>query len=383
MIPDGLLNEIPDLYADQLAKINTKYISQIARTIGRLGKMKPEDFHKVQQLYRYGADYDKMVSDLSKLTNKTIDDIYVLMNETAKSSYSDMEALARMRGMPILPYAENIPLQQTVLAMAQQTAGALRNLSNTSVVGYVVRDLNGNVTFKGLEAVYKDTIDDAIRELAMGVSDFPKVMRGTLNSLADSGIRTVDYASGVSRRLDSAVRMNILDGARDVYQGVQDQVGREIGCDGIEISAHAGCAPDHLPYQGRQYTEKEIEKIQNILDRPIGMSNCRHMMYRIILGISKPAYSEEDLKELKNLSTQKINYDDKDYTIYEATQMQRKIETEVRRSQDRATLSKLAGDDTGKMIEQQRTQQLVQKYKELSTIFGLPFKFERMGKLIK
>lgn len=70
--------------------------------------------------------------------------------------------------------------------------------------------------------------------------------------------------------------MNVLDGIRAVNQDIMRQVGKEFRTDGIEISAHALCAEDHLPYQGTQMSEKEFERLQNRLDRPFGMWNYRH-----------------------------------------------------------------------------------------------------------
>ncbi len=64
---------------------------------------------------------------------------------------------------------------------------------------------------------------------------------------------------------------------------------KSAGADGIEISAHVLCAEDHLPYQGKQYSNKDFERIQASLDRPFGQWNCKHTMYPIILGVSDEA----------------------------------------------------------------------------------------------
>jgi len=379
MISEEFFDQIPNAYAERLAAINSKYLQMIADRVGAIGRLSSSDIHRLDQLRRYGADYDEMISDLSMLTNKTASQIDSFIEAAAKNSYNDLEKIAAMKNQPLIPFAENIALQRSVRAVAEQTLGTFRNLSNTSVIGYSVRDLSGNVTFKGLGETYRATVDMAIQELSMGVTDFPSAMRGVLNSLADSGLRTVDYASGATRRLDSAVRMNILDGARDVYQGIQDQIGKEIGCDGVEISAHGGCAPDHLPYQGKQYSIKEFNHIQDSLERQIGKWNCRHVWNSIILGISRPAYSKQQLAELRRMSEDTIEFDGKEYTLYEATQLQRKIESAVRQSKDRANMAKAIGDHQTRVTEQLRINRLTQKYKELSNVARLPYKSERMS----
>ena len=80
----------------------------------------------------------------------------------------------------------------------------------------------------------------------------------------------ITYASGRTRRLDSACRMNILEGVRQVNNGIRKEMGNQYGADGVEIDAHGLCAEDHLPYQGKQYTIKAYEKLNNKLKRPIG-----------------------------------------------------------------------------------------------------------------
>ena len=377
MITNKMLDTVPDVYAGQLAKINRQYIEAIAERIKTLGEYDILDIKKLDQLRRYGADYDVMINELAQLTDKTSDEIKQLMVYAARDSYDDMMTIAQMAGKPLIPYAENIALQRTVIAMAEMTASTFVNLSNTTMVGYNVLGAGGVLQFHGLADTYKTVVDSAIREISMGVGNFPAAMRNTMRSLADSGVRIVDYESGATRRLDSAVRMNILDGVRDVYQGVQDEIGREIGTDGVELSAHGGCAPDHLPYQGRQYTQKEFDKIQDSLERPFGMWNCRHSANRIIMGISRPAHSDKQLEALRENSERTFEYDGKKYTGYEATQVQRKLETSIRQYRDRLSIYDSLGDEDAADAVRLKINQLRLKYGSFSKTAGLPLKSER------
>ncbi len=209
-------------------------------------------------------------------------------------------------------------------------------------------------------------------------SGFEPVFRHALKEFADSGIRVVDYASGWSQRLDSHLRRSILDGVRDIWQANHDRVGEAFGADGVELSAHGGCAPDHLPYQGRQFSKRQFEKLQGELERPIGFWNCRHIAFPIILGVSRPAHTEQELRQLEEMSTRRLDFEGKEYTAYEATQLQRKLETAMRQAKDRALLAKESGDDLGRRIEQTKLNQLKDKYVDVCQKFGLPYKSERM-----
>ena len=143
-------------------------------------------------------------------------------------------------------------------------------------------------------------------------------------------------------------------------------------------TAHAGCAPDHLRYQGRQFSKRQFEKLQGELERPIGEYNCRHIAFPIILGVSRPAHTEQELGRLEEMSTRKLEFDGREYTQYEATQLQRKLETAMRQAKDRALLAKESGDDLGRRIEQTKLNQLKDKYVDVCQKFGLPYKSERM-----
>ena len=86
-------------------------------------------------------------------------------------------------------------------------------------------------------------VDKAILSVMQGKEDFYSSMRKTLKELGGSGL--VQYESGRTRRLDSTVRMNILDGMRALNNETSRRFGEEYNADGIEISTHTHPAPDH------------------------------------------------------------------------------------------------------------------------------------------
>ena len=57
------------------------------------------------------------------------------------------------------------------------------------------------------------------------------------------GLQMVDYATGYHRRMDSAVRMNVMEGVRTLNQTLLNQFGEEFGADGVEVSHHKNSAP--------------------------------------------------------------------------------------------------------------------------------------------
>ena len=203
-----------------------------------------------------------------------------------------------------------------------------------------------------------------------------------MKQLANSGVKiheaVTTYESGYNRRIDSSVRQAVLTGIRRTNIGIQEMVGKELGADGVEISAHSPCAEDHLDIQGRQFTKKEFEKINGTLARPIGDLNCRHFVFSIIIGVNLPSYSDKMLRQMNAESTEQVSYKGKTYTKYEATQVQRKLETAVRRQKDIQIIAKASGDKEGIAKAQKKITQLTKEYSNFSNSVGLDTYKNRM-----
>lgn len=259
--------------------------------------------------------------------------------------------------------------------MGDLTANTFLNISRTT--GFAIPDNLGNKTWYKLASGYQHAIDQAVLATSSGMN-YTDEMYKVIKKMSDSGIRTIDYPSGYSRRLDSSVRQNLLDGIRRVNQGTQDIIGNEVGADGVEISAHPLCAEDHLPYQGRQYSKVEYEALNNRLDRPIGTLNCKHFAYNIVLGVSSPSFSKSQLRDYKDNSLEKIKWEGKTYTRYEMTQLQRKYETAIRRQKDFQIIARESNNKKGIEKAQSNISELTRTYKALSDASNLRPEMERM-----
>lgn len=100
-----------------------------------------------------------------------------------------------------------------------------------------------------------------------------------------------------------------------------------------------GARPSHAVYQGRQYTQKEYEqKIRGLLND----YGCRHDVYPVILGVSEPVYTEQ---ELQNIDPPPFTYEGRRYTAYEAQQQMRKMERAMRKQKNRCIVADASGDD--------------------------------------
>ena len=328
MLNEDFVEAIGEILSARFTEINTHYLELLGKQIKDIGKLTPSNLHQLQQMMRMGTNIEVIQQEIAKAVGKTAEDIAKLLEQAAESAYSDTSVFYEARNMSQVPLLQNTALLNVVQAIEKVTLGELVNLSQTTVI----------------RPSYSVAIDKAVWAVQTGQVDYHKAIRSALRETAQAGLR-VEYESGYTRRLDSAVRQNVLDGTRAINQGVRDEAGRQFGADGVEISAHGMCAADHENIQGRQYTKAEFEEIQASLRRRIGTWNCGHRTFSIVLGISSPAYSKKELREMHELNHTPVEYNGKTFaTRYEASQEQRRIETAIRYAEDVRTLATASGD---------------------------------------
>ncbi len=162
---------------------------------------------------------------------------------------------------------------------------------------------------------------------------------------------------------------------------LQEQISQQnhdsFGADGWEISAHAACAPDHEPIQGKQYTDAEYQALNNSLVRRIGTLNCGHAAFPIVLGISEPQYTGAQLQKFRDDNASGVDYQGRHYSMYEATQKQRQVERCIRKQKNRILVDENTNDTEKLQIDQIRLQRLNQEYSRFSKTVGLPMQRER------
>lgn len=383
MIDEKKLDLILERFYNRFNKYNTKVLRKLGEVIKQFEGLTPTQAHILAQELKYSTNVNELLRELSQISEKSIKDIEDLFEYVANENVEVAEQYYRVANKRYVPFKENDALRRLVYSIERETDSLFTNLSRSQNIGFSFRDKNGNMYYKPLRDVYNDLIDEAVYNVSIGVKDYQSAMRNVIRQLADSGVKIheekVAYESGYNRRIDSSVRQNVLTGIRKINIGVQEQVGYELGADGVEISAHSPCADDHLFINGQQFSKKEFEQINSNLERPVGEYNCRHFVFSIILGVSQPNYTKKELEEMRKDSLSKVEYEGKTYTKYEATQVQRKLETAIRKQKDRQIVARASGDKEEVGKAQLKISQLTNKYNDFSKKAGLDTYKNRMS----
>lgn len=338
LTPEQLQNlpqELTDLY-DQLSEF---ILRDIARRIAKGAEITDTAEYQLYRAKSLGLSTDEIAAKIAEINGSSASEINRLIREAAaQSDEFDRKMLGVDKGAAV-PLEENAQLQKLISAQIAETAGKCENLTNT--MGFADHDFLGRVYYLSMTDMYRREMDSAHMKVVTGATDYMTAIRQACNKLAASGVRTIDYESRRSDRIEVAARRAILTSVAHVTHRISEQNGEELGADGWEMSAHSGSRPSHAVYQGRQYTQEQYERIIKPL---ISEPNCRHDVFPIILGVSEPTYTEE---ELQNIDQPPFTYEGRTYTAYEASQQMRKMERAMRKQKDRCIVADAAGDKEG------------------------------------
>ena len=390
MINEELQEKLLSIFDKRFQDYNTKVLEELGNVIKQFKDLTPSQAHSLAQQLKYNTTVKYLLNELSKISGLSVDDLKKILERVAKENINFADTYYKAQGLDTPIYEQNKSLQRLVNSVYNITGKEFKNIAKST--GFRLLDNNGKPLLLDIDKTYKEVIDRCVVAISQGKETYQQSMRSTLRQLSDSGVRRIEYESGYSRRLDTSVRQNILDGMRQVANESQKIFGKEFDSDGVEISVHLNPAPDHELVQGRQFSNEEFENFQNdrkAIDytgmvfepefeghdrRSISEYNCYHYIFSIVLGVSKPQYNNEQLQEIIDNKNKTFEFDGKTYNMYEGTQLQRKIETAIRQAKDTQILAKASGDDDLVLQSQTRITQLTTKYKQLCNTSGLPNK---------
>lgn len=334
---------------------------------------------QINRLYELGVSKDEINSLIQSTLDVSDDEIDRIYDEVVKSGYARNEELYTSKGKEYIPYAENKQLQQLVKAVKNQTKSEYRNI--TGSLGFAVRNADNTLSFTPLADFYQRTLDNGLMQIASGAVDYNTVLKKAVKAMTDSGLRTVDYyASGWSNRVDVAARRALMTGFNQVVAKVNEDNAEQLGTEYFEVSYHRGARPTHQVWQGRVYSKKELETVCG-LGTVTGLcgANCYHSYSPFIKGVDKPTYSDEELDRINEEENTPKEYNGRQYTVYEAQQRQRRLETAMRADRQKIELLTQGGADydtiTGAKV---RYFQRQDEYVKFSKAMGLPEQWERV-----
>lgn len=372
MREDLFLEDLTRQLETTMQEANSKVLNVICSRLKRIGELSPTDAVRLANMAKR-EDLNLIESIISDTTGQSLADVEEAIRKAAKYNDDLMEQYYKAKNLTA-DFSRLDPIVNRAIAAMQD---GFLNLADTTA--FLIDGKRVAIT-----DMYRQAVNTGVYATSQGLTDYYSAIRGIVAKMAESGLRKVVYDSGATRRLDSAARMNLLDGVRQMNMEYRAEQGRQFGADGVEISAHGLCAPDHIPVQGRQYSIRDFARLQETLERPIGTCNCYHSTFPVILGMSSPAHTHTELRKMEADSNRKVTYKDKlgngkTRTAYEATQIQRQNETAIRRLKDKRNAFKAAGDEEMAKKLNRDIKKQTAYYRQMSSEVNLPTSPKRIA----
>lgn len=329
------------------------------------------------------ARIKKIIKEALRDSELQIDKIYEL---ALRTDHVTNKELYQAAGIDYLPYSENKWLQQVVTAVKAQTKDSMRPMENiTKTTGFNVM-VGKEKVFTPLSEYLEQTLDKAMIEITTGVKTYSQSINGVIDEMTSSGLRTIDYASGRSDRVEVAVRRAVMTGVSQLTDKVNEKNAQELNTDYWEVEWHMGARNtgtgyrNHQDWQGKVYSSAEMRTVCGLGEMlGYGGINCYHIRSAFMPGISKRRYTDEWLEEQNRKENTKKIFNGKEYDTYGALQYQRRLERTIRKQKQHVKLLEKAKANTDDIVAAKSRKSLTGKtYADLSKTMGLRQQLERL-----
>lgn len=325
--------------------LEQQIIEEIAKRIANYGYANTVVLNDIKIAQEMGFLYEDIVKLVANYNDISYEKVAEIFSNAGAETLKFDDKIYTEAGLNPIPINQSPSMVQLLNSTIEKTSGNLQNLVMTTA----------NTT----QTQFYNAINMAYMEVSTGVKSYSQSIIDAINNIANVG-GVITYPSGRNMSLESAVRMNIITGVNQTCGKLQELRANELGWDLMELTAHSGARPSHASWQGKIVSRSGQKGYLSLKDIGYGTVtgfkgvNCRHDWYPYYKGSSR-TYTEKQLKEWQN---ETVTYNGKKINKYEATQIQRKMERQIR--QDKKNLAGLQGiiksnTTDNKLIEETKT----------------------------
>lgn len=335
MLTPEYLERCPDRMVDLWMQAESDILADMARKINSYDYFSSAVDWQAQKLKEMGLMREEILRKLSKLTGRTVEELKKLMNEAGMTALQTDATAYRKAGMEPGSFKDNPALISVMDASLVKTSNSMKNLTST--------------TAKYGAEQFVEMLDRVYMQVVVGGMSPDASIRQAIRYLAREGLRSVKYKNRTDH-MDVAVRRAVRTGINQTVSLLQTKLAAQFGTDLVEVTAHSGARPSHAEWQGKVYSfSGKSDKYPSLTDATgYGTAgglcgvNCRHSFYPYFEGDER-MYTE---KELAEMNAKKYHWGGKDMTEYEATQVQRYHERQIRAWKRERAMLKAVGEST-------------------------------------
>lgn len=303
-------------------------IADMAKRIVKTGSITDSTKHQAEILQNAGLVYMDTITRVSQVSGYQKREVERMYQEAGIKNLKNESVYYRQAGKDVIELKQSDGMQRILQANVRKTCQELDNLTMTTAVKS--------------QSAYIQACNRAQMKVSTGAFSYDKAIADAIKEAAVQGTEVL-YPTQHVDKLDVAVRRAVLTGVNQTAAELNLQYAKEAGCDYVETTAHSGARPSHAVWQGKVFCLSGMDSSYPNFYEVTGYGtgpglcgwNCRHNFHAYFPGISTPGYTKEMLDDY---SKKNVNYNGRQYTEYEAGQMQRSHERQIRE-----TKRKLAG----------------------------------------
>ena len=292
-------------------------IEEIATRIANFGYANTVVINNLRIAQEMGFLYQDIVRLVAEYNNTTVEEVNKIFYDAGEKTLKSDDKIYKQAGLNPVPLQQSESIKQIMNATIQRTSGNLQNLCMT--------------TANTVQTQFYNAINKAYMYTSTGVKSYTQAILDEIKNISKQGA-VITYPSGAKRSLESAVRTNVVTAINQNCGKIQEARADEMGWDLMEITAHSGARPEHARWQGKIVSRSGQKGYLSLRDIGYGEAtgfkgiNCRHDWYPYYKGSTR-TYTQQELNKWKN---EKVEYNGKKISKYEATQKQRAFERKIR-----------------------------------------------------
>ncbi|WP_443734865.1 phage minor capsid protein [[Ruminococcus] lactaris] len=369
--------KIASKIAARYADLEVRIMQDIVRRIKKTGEITSTADWQINRLKILGYSSEDIENALKDTLNASYLEMFELYDKVIDWEYVRNKDIYEQINAEYIPFEENKHLIQVTSAIKKQSLEDLENITRS--LGFYL-DYGGRKVLTPLSQVYSGYLDNACMDIVTGAFDYNAVLRRVVTQLTNSGLRQIEYSSGYASRIEVAARRAVMTGLTQLSRKIAEYNAEKLGTEYFEVEWHAGARPTHTIWQGRVWSQQQLYDVCG-LGTVTGLcgANCYHTYFPFVPGVSVRTYTDDWLDEQNRKESEPTEFRGKEYTLYEAKQRQRQMETAMRAQREKVQLLQKGGADPQEvMLQKAQYQGQLNEYAVFSRKMGLKEERERI-----
>lgn len=346
---DDYKNKLASKIASRYQDLEERIMQDIVRRIMKAGEITSTADWQINRLRILGYSSEDIEKEIKKALNASYPEMFELYDKVINWEYVRNKDIYEQINAEYIPFEENGQLKQITEAIIDQSFDDLENVTNS--LGFYLDYGNGQKVLTPLSQVYTKYLDAACYDIVTGAFDYNSVLRRVVTQLTNSGLRQIDYSSGRANRVDVAARRAIMTAVSQITGKISEYNAQKLGTEYFEVEWHAGARPTHAVWQGRVWSKEQLYSVCGLgtVTGLLGV-NCYHTYHLFFPGLSERNWTDDWLEEQNRKENEPREFLGKEYTLYEAKQRQRQMETAMRAQREKVRLLQYGGADQDEII---------------------------------